>query len=325
MNIFKSKTGNIEKELYLLLAEALTEIENVTGERTVNAESIEIKLGFLPKDIGGRYLFKSFNNEGEITLSTDDVLHFYGPGNKDREALRRNLLPMIAHECMHHLFYTTGKTGMHKPNWVADGFEEAPAYFVEYYIASKIFEEGDGYTKMLKNIKSTNGDNINANFVRIGMTSGLCKMTPYTTDHYKSIALKLAHIDNTVQEDDNNYKTGKINAAELGRAISLMLFAANNFNILKTMHELNISWQDSFYNFSRKLGETEHFDDAVNKLNEIGKIHAKINHMWWCNRIYKEKCTENIKKELRFSDAALGIESLLRNSNGTAQSEQIKT
>ena len=77
MNIFKSKTGNIEKELYLLLAEALTEIENVTGERTVNAESIEIKLGFLPKDIGGRYLFKSFNNEGEITLSTDDVLQFF--------------------------------------------------------------------------------------------------------------------------------------------------------------------------------------------------------------------------------------------------------
>ena len=43
------------------------------------------------------------------------------------------------------------------------------------------------------------------------------------------------------------------------------------------------------------------------------------------NTVHAYSAYHSSKKELRFSDAALGIESLLRNSNGTAQSEQIKT
>ncbi len=324
MNITKPKKCSLEKEFDLLITEAFAEIENATGERTPNAESIKIELGLLPNDIGGKYLFKFFNSEGRVTLNAADVLHSYDHGTeRDAQALRKDLLPIIAHECMHHLFYTSSKIRMHhRDNWIAEGFEEAPAYFIEYYIAAKIFEEGDGYAKMLKNIKSTTENNTDANWIRAGIVWGLCKMPLYTTDHYTSIALKLADIRNAANEGYN--ETSKISAAEIGRAISLTLFAANDFNILKTMHELNAPWQDAFYSFSRKLGEAGHFRDAMNKLNEIGKMHAKINHMWWCTKIYGEKCTKNIKGKLRFSDAITSIGSLLREGNDSAQSKQTK-
>ncbi|MCL4380928.1 hypothetical protein M1141_01490 [Candidatus Marsarchaeota archaeon] len=284
------KNKKIEKKLQNeIMPKAWEVIEDMTGEEVINKEKVPIKLRDLPAGIDGAYTGRYDIKATGACIGEYKILLNYKYANNiydnSREDFLKWALPIMVHEGYHHKFYFENKEVVYKPPNLVKAMEEAPAYFIEAYISSKVFAESINVTWQNR-----------ASLIRHRMTGVLCGSSD-SSNNYLSAILELVKSkrhgcsDDPLSERLLRFNTAMkmqitgakssedVIEAKTARAIAIVMFAANGYKILETMQDLDKPWIEILNGLIRKLKNNNYFEAVKENVHSIIKIKNQTNEL----------------------------------------------